>query len=467
MLVTWFEDLASEVGIWTAFINRHNEMYNKFPPFYDLNDYFDAEPNPQDVTFLIWYYLSMQKRDLSFIAPSSNLIDLLGNLIYEIFDEEWDEAPANQKMKDFLHIIDDEDIFYTIRYKIDWLVLNSYLFYFYGWENEDEKLSLIKDYTEKKGLEFHQVEGILFGVHDDNVHGTITEILAMKGKEWLAYVLGEGHPFHQPLLEMGEKIAGRFLYLKQDDENVVIKHIGSGQLINITKKSMDSKGLMPNKTVLNIGLVKWQNEWYFSGSFFTQDYDDTILLEETADPMVSGLFEDKKKRSFIHDQYEIFLEFNNQKLIKYFKDKQQFHIFMNEFLDFYNKKIIEKTGKDILSKRRPEYISSDSPDENDQDFLLFFNKDIGVEVVTGFCNAIADPGNPYFDSMENIGTIKSLYFSPVPGKDLILYLSKNNYLPDYKMSGNMSENLLKENLDFVLRFYKKESYHAKIQLSLV
>jgi len=133
----------------------------------------------------------------------------------------------------------------------------------------------------------------------------------------------------------------------------------------------------------------------------------------------------------------------------------------------FSKKIIKKTGKDILSKRRPEYISSDSPDEKDQDFLLFFNKDIGVEVVTGFCKAIADPGNPYFDSMENLQTKKSLYFSPVPGKDLVLYLAKNNYLPPYKMSGNMPENLLKENLDFVLRFYKKASYHAKIQLMLV
>ena len=150
-----------------------------------------------------------------------------------------------------------------------------------------------------------------------------------------------------------------------------------------------------------------------------------------------------------------------------FNDKQQFQKYLSEFLDFHNEKVSGTIGKEFSSKRKPDFIISDSPGGNNPDYILFFNKDIGIEIIIGFCNAIADPENPYFDSMENLQTKKSLYFSPVPGKDLVLYLAKNNYLPPYKMSGNMPENLLKENLDFVLRFYKKASYHAKIQLMLV
>ncbi|MCF8366414.1 MAG: DUF3843 family protein, partial [Bacteroidales bacterium] len=42
VLVTWFEDLVSDVGIWKAFIKRHHKMYNKYLPFYDMDDYFDG-----------------------------------------------------------------------------------------------------------------------------------------------------------------------------------------------------------------------------------------------------------------------------------------------------------------------------------------------------------------------------------------------------------------------------------------
>ena len=52
-LTSYFEDLIAETNIWNSFITTHKRLYNKQLPFYNLDDYFEDEINPQDISFLI------------------------------------------------------------------------------------------------------------------------------------------------------------------------------------------------------------------------------------------------------------------------------------------------------------------------------------------------------------------------------------------------------------------------------
>ena len=128
MLTTWFEDLISETRIYQAFIEQHYKLYNKYLPFYSSDDYYPGEINMQDVQFLIWYFLSEKRLGQILISPESNVIEYFGFRIFEVFDKYWETAPENPSMKAFLQIPLSETDFYAIRFKIDWLVLNSYLF---------------------------------------------------------------------------------------------------------------------------------------------------------------------------------------------------------------------------------------------------------------------------------------------------------------------------------------------------
>jgi len=129
MLVAWFEDVVSETRIWQAFTEKHHKLYGKYLPFYNLEEYYPGEINLQDVQFLLWYYFSIRKSDEIIYSPESPMFDVLGGLIFNIFDDEWEKAPVNGQMKNFLNIPPTETDYYAIRFIIDWLVLNSYLFF--------------------------------------------------------------------------------------------------------------------------------------------------------------------------------------------------------------------------------------------------------------------------------------------------------------------------------------------------
>jgi len=467
LLVTWFEDLVSEVGIWRAFISRHHELYNKYLPFYNLDDYYDGEPNQQDITFLIWYYISMKLYDKMVFSPSADLLFLISRHVYNVLDEKWDDAPINHEMKDFLNLPATEADFYSIRYVIDWLVLNSYLFYFYGEKNNQQKIQFIQELKKESG-DLQQYEGLIFGLHDDNVHNTITSLLAMKGKEWLTHILGSEHPLHNMLLAMGDKKTGRFLYLDYDDENIRVKHIASGKIINITRKSMVLEKRFDEKTVITMGIIYWYNEWWFTGSLFTTEYDDNVLLEETSNPTYAGLFEtDEKKHPFLLEHYESFLEFNHQKPVKYLENKEAYHYYLNDFIHFHNRRMDKLMRREPSPRQDKKFNLDNESPADESSVLLFFNRETGMEIMSGFNNVIPDPDNPYFDPSAKNVDIAALYFGNAVSKDLILYLSKINYCPAYKFPNDDNEELLKENLDFLLRFYKAKSYHGKVQITLL
>ena len=55
-LAQYVEDFASEIGLWKAFIEMNEELYDYALPFYDLSDYYKEDLNQVDIQFLLWYY---------------------------------------------------------------------------------------------------------------------------------------------------------------------------------------------------------------------------------------------------------------------------------------------------------------------------------------------------------------------------------------------------------------------------
>jgi len=135
-IACYFEDVISGPGLWHAFITHANELYGTYLPFFDPDpdEYYPEEINPEDIHFLLWYYLSMVFRDDSVISPSIYEWSDHSEQIFEILEREYDVAPESFNLKQFFRISAGKLDFYLVRDKLKWIILDSWLHFFLGQE---------------------------------------------------------------------------------------------------------------------------------------------------------------------------------------------------------------------------------------------------------------------------------------------------------------------------------------------
>jgi hypothetical protein len=211
-ITSYFEDVISETGIWAAFIHKHMDLYGKYLPFYNCDeDYYPDEINLEDVYFLLWYFLNREVFDDQYISPLYSQILLPGNGLFDILDSYYETAPQNDKLSDYLNIPDDETDFYRVRVKIEWLVMHSYLFHFYQFELQEEMEDFLHEH-EDDDYQTENAKSLLHDITDNRIFKQTTSLLAMKGNEWMAEVLGKGHQLYETLTKIDGRKSGLFLY---------------------------------------------------------------------------------------------------------------------------------------------------------------------------------------------------------------------------------------------------------------
>ncbi len=476
MLTAWFEDLISESRIYQAFVEQHYKLYTKYLPFYSYDEYFPGEIHQIDVQFLIWYFLSKKHFHQILISPESNLVEYFGFNIFEIFDNHWEIAPENPAMKKFLQISLSEADFYTIRYKIDWLVLNSYLFFFYGDDCTKDKIEILKKRDEGTEFEMSYLINLTQEVHDDYVHNTVTSLLGFTGKQWLAFVLGENHPLHKPLLQLSNKKSGMFLYLGKDDKSLFFRHIASGYELKVTRKSMKMDStVIEGKLALNIGFVQWMNEWWFSGIYVQSEMNDEILLEETSNPYKADLFADvDEKMKLNREMYANFVKYNHQKPIAFLKNKHELNQLINDFFVFHNNEMAKanpEAAKKFNKQPKNKLVTPLQDDEdmvdNGEGLLFFFSSTSGIEIAHGINQIIPDKENVFYDPDHEDQDAMNLLAEPTYSHELVKYLTENYQLKNLKLNGQKTANLIKDNLDFISRFQRRKSYYPTPRFSMV
>ncbi|MBL7111165.1 MAG: DUF3843 family protein [Bacteroidales bacterium] len=91
-------------------------------------------------------------------APRSFNPDLseLGSEVNNLLDEEFERAPENARLKEFLTLSPNEEDFFVIRKRIEFIILDSYLFPFNRLEcfvEVAERLEEMKDDMEEYEME--------------------------------------------------------------------------------------------------------------------------------------------------------------------------------------------------------------------------------------------------------------------------------------------------------------------------
>ena len=301
-------------------------------------------------------------------------------------------------------------------------------------------------------------------------------MLGLKGSEWAAELLGPYHPLSQYFKNLSPKIKGYFLYKGQDEAHVFLEHIASGKKFNLYKKSFDhAHNLVDVDSIIHMGIVKWMEEWWFSGIVFTAPYNADLILDEknsiTSRKVVNFLdYHNNKVDEVLADQLMAFNKFNDGSQIAFMKtDKVE--AFIINYMEFYNKSLnrSEKEYKDARARARKEGFFGhkkkiDHQLEDRDNALVFFNPKSGTEIALDIASAFPAKDNPFYNQEESEQAIITLILSEELSPELVMFFIDNykHKLPFFQ--DNLGK-LYVDNIDFILRFAKRKNYFTKPEIT--
>ena len=474
----YFEDVISGPGLWKAFITQVSELYGTYLPFFDPDpeEYFPDEINPEDIHFLLWYYLSMVLSDDSIISPLIYEWSDYSNRIFEILEREYETAPENFNLKQLFNVSPEENNFFMIKEKLKWIMLDSWLHHFLGKELEEITDDTFID-DEEKPMPEESRAIYLYDTMDTFVLSRHTPLLARQGKEWLAYALGKDHPLYESLLEMGEKKSGFYLYIGTEGDDLLFEHIATGTRLKVTSRSMDvPTGNEPGRSISFAGFVKWRGEWWFSGSQLGWGYDNDLIRKEQESEKSKMLFGKNPavQREENRQLYRSFLKFNKGKPLAFVESEEAANSFIRDFLAYHNrslKRSVRKQRKDRMPLEQdmlPDSIFKEmEPDLVQVETIpgmVFCDPDSGIDLAFGYNDMIPDARNQWYMSTNTEddpgdGTMILLESPHINGK-WMQYLVSNYDLPGLEFPGLSGRELLLDNFDFMLRFWKRKRYYS-------
>jgi hypothetical protein len=472
----YFEDVISGPGLWKAFITQVHELYGTYLPFFDPDpeEYYPDEINPEDVHFLLWYYISMVYRNDIIINPLIYEWSNHSERIFEVLEREYEVAPENFNLKQLFNVSPEEDNLFVIREKIKWIMLDSWLHHFLGEELEEMIDNVLHDDDEEPlPEEYHAV--YLYDIMDTFVLSRHTPLLARQGKDWLAYALGKDHPLFESLLGMGEKKSGYYLYHGTEGDGLLFEHIATGTELKVTSRSMEiPKGIEPGRSISLTGFVKWRGEWWFSGSQLAWRSDADLISKEKESQKSKMLFgKDPAIRREENGQlYRSFLKFNNGKPLAFVESEEAANSFISDFLTYHNRSLMKSarkgrkgrklSGQDVLPENSNKNLDPDPDRDEVPPGMIFCDPDSGIELVFGFNDLIPDARNKWYmgddDEVDPVNESMMMLESPHISGKWMHYLVSTYDLPDLKFPGLSGRELLLDNLDFVLRFWKRDNY---------
>ena len=294
ILTSYFEDIISQTNLWNTFTRTMQEKYGKWLPFYATGEYAEEEINEADIRFLCWHYLTQLNEGQIAISPEEPLFEQIAQAVYPIFDREFETAPENQKLQEFLETGEEGNLF-EIQNKFFWLGTESYLLHFNSRDLEKE-LNDVTEVAKEHQMEDHLAEMVNM-VMTDFSFNNVTEFFEMTAAQWLAKILGEEHVMYEPLMSMTAKKSGYFIFQEQDSMYAQFKHVATGNILHVTNRSLAGypKDLKSSDVVVYAGFVEWQGEWWFIGDLRGYDADEELIAEICAREDEVNLFNEEEE----------------------------------------------------------------------------------------------------------------------------------------------------------------------------
>ena len=377
-LAAWFEDVISQTGIWQAFTAECRKRYGAYLPFYPIKgDYFPDEINLEDIRFLLWHHIQYLCRGISAINPENPGIEQTAQKIYGLLAEEYETAPENERMQEFLyHSAMGEEDFFRYREILDWFHYQCYFNIENVAQYRDEAERLLDD----EKITPEMAETLIYATRTSLTFKGRRNLLSLTSPEWLALV-GKAHPEHQLWGKVKARENSCYLLEKEDDEFLYVKDLCSedeGEF-KITKKSLNLSAIRSRevgKSTLICELIYFGNAWWQCGMLLENKYNQKMA--EYVDDLTKQKEKTNEKATF-HD----FIKASGGKSFVFCQSQEEISDFLLNKMD-YNL----KEGLDI-----PRINTENGA-------MLMANPHTGLHIQFKLCECIKSPDNPNYNKEE-------------------------------------------------------------------
>ena len=324
ILTCYYEDYINEIGIWQAFIQKNQELYGYFLPFYDLEAYEADSLNPQDFAYLIWHQLG--KLTGKTLNPYGEPILAAANFCYDFFEEKIEESPTTDFYDEWLDI--SEDIyFFNLKERLIWMAFENYLV-------GPEFIELLSESLEElfeeppAWVERMSPEMIIYGIREDYLYKKSSSFCALSIPEWLAEVARCSEELKADIRLLFKRVQGNFVYKGIDAHFYHFEFLVSGRSFAINRQSVDidTSRLIPEASIALFGIVNWRGEWWLTGSYMDWESDKTDLDKARVDLQFSNFYawtekQQQQLQEMTEDMEEAFLSYFGKRLV-FFPNQQ-------------------------------------------------------------------------------------------------------------------------------------------------
>ena len=438
-LTAWFEDVISQIGIWTTFTAECKKRYGNWLPFYPLNEeYYPDEINPEDIQFLLWHHIQTCCRgEGRVINPENPAIAIIANEIYFLLDKIYETAPENERLWQFMHPKEKGiEGFDKHRLVLQWFHYDSY----FNIENEEQYWDEMEGWDESLDEDWQNKQKMIrYSIYTSLMLKGRRDLLSLPSCEWLA-LWTERNDGPQDWRTTKESLESYFLLTEEDSEFLYLQDLcAKTNVYKVFKESFDLKKIKKRqvgKSTIYCTLLHYGNAWCQMG---------ILVMSPSLDDDIKSSIEDMcKEKEHLNEKavYKDFMKATGGKPFHFCKSRQ-------EMIDFFTHDLKYNIAKDV---ELPPTIKAD------HGMVLMVSPRNGLYVQTRLCECIKSPDNAFYDA--KVAAQKALAFLLNPDVipyDLSCMLQDKGMLPDAALNSLKGEaygrKFLQQNAHFLTDYF--------------
>lgn len=409
-LAAWFEDIISQTGIWQTFTSECKKRYGAYLPFYTLNeDYFPDEVNVEDVRFLLWHHMQyVRQGEKRIINPENPGIEEVAREVYEILFDEYEDAPENEKMQNFLcHSTEGKNDFYAYREVLEWFHYRCYI----NIANFEQYMESAERLLKNEDIEPKKVNVMLYATRVSLIIRGRKNLLSLTSVEWLA-LLGKTYAKNELWANAKVKRDGCFLLVKEDEDFLYFKDLTSEQEeeYKVTKESVqlsDLKNRKIGESTFICEMIYYGNVWWQYG----------MMVERKLNEKAQEYIDDLKEAHTRVNEKAVFRDFMRASGGKFFvfcKSREEVEDFLFNKMEYNKASEVEMPQIDAT-----------------EGVVIMASPYSGLHIQFRLCECIKSPGNPFYNREKAEENALALIANP----DVIPYalscvLQDKGMLPD-------------------------------------
>lgn len=425
-ITMYFEDIVADAGIWRAFTSKTKEMYGRQLPFYDIDkdNYFDDEPNIEDVKMIVWYtMLEVHRGKIG--NPENPVLENMAKAAYSVLEKHFETVSINENLKAYFQDPQLTGDFYKQREVLKWLMFTCYLTYI------PQALNIVMNRAHEiaesarmpMDMACYHVESLL-------TYSSTIGPLRLHTHQWLAAILrANGNEEAAEKVE-SQKVKDFKMYRIEDvdaDHNVTLLDT-DGDTFSVAKDELNSPSDECYKRKGIVGsFVEYGGKWHLNGgSSWTDDLTAFNVMAE-----------DHEGHKHLHPAYDNMLKESEGSGLFYFADADA----LKEFL-LKNLPASEEVEKNFELPKDQKNI------------VLYIPEDYSdLQIFPDGALCVKDGRNPYYN--EKWARNQALNFVLSVPPEVQHCLISKGLLPDATINSSKGvergNEIVQQNFDFLVR----------------